>query len=118
MKKISSGERVQHIPEFPVIITRIGRPLCLENPARKGTGPVLYYDDRMRRRNLLLLILAIPVVAQEMRSACAYCAAWNKPHQPFRIYGNTYYVGTHGLSSILIASEGGHILIDGALPES
>ncbi len=46
------------------------------------------------------------------------CADWNKPHQPFRIYGNTYCVGTHGLSSILITSEAGHILIDGALPES
>jgi metallo-beta-lactamase class B len=72
----------------------------------------------MRRRNLLLLMLAIPVAAQDMHSSCANCAAWNKPQQPFRIYGNTYYVGTHGLSSILIASDGGHIIIDGALPES
>ena len=72
----------------------------------------------MRHRNLLLLMLAIPVAAQDMHSSCAHCAAWNKPHQPFRIYGNTYYVGTDGLSSILITSEGGHILIDGALSES
>ena len=72
----------------------------------------------MRHRSLLLLMLAIPVAAQDMRSSCAHCAAWNKPHQPFRIYGNTYYVGTDGLSSILITSEGGHILIDGALSES
>jgi len=86
--------------------------------AAAGPPPVLYYDGQMRRRNLLLLMLAIPVAAQDMRSACANCAAWNKPHQPLRIYGNTYYVGTHGLSSILITSEGGHILIDGALPES
>jgi metallo-beta-lactamase class B len=40
------------------------------------------------------------------------------PQQPFRIYGNTYYVGTHGLGSVLIASPAGHILIDGDLPES
>jgi metallo-beta-lactamase class B len=40
------------------------------------------------------------------------------PQQPFKIYGNTYYVGTHGLASILITSQTGHILIDGALPES
>ena len=38
--------------------------------------------------------------------------------QPFRVYGNTYYVGPHGLSSILITSKAGHILIDSALPES
>jgi metallo-beta-lactamase class B len=35
-----------------------------------------------------------------------------------RIYGNTYFVGVHGLSSILITSPRGHILIDGDLPES
>jgi metallo-beta-lactamase class B len=43
---------------------------------------------------------------------------WNTPHEPFRIFGNTYYVGTAGLSSILIASDAGHILIDGGTPES
>jgi metallo-beta-lactamase class B len=43
---------------------------------------------------------------------------WNTPHEPFRIFGNTYYVGTAGLSAILIASDAGLILIDGGLPES
>src|SRR5262249_11540441 len=36
----------------------------------------------------------------------------------FRVYGNTYYVGVRGLSSILITSGGGHVLIDGDLQES
>lgn len=40
------------------------------------------------------------------------------PQKPFLIYGNTYYVGTHGLASILVAADAGHVLIDGALPES
>jgi metallo-beta-lactamase class B len=43
---------------------------------------------------------------------------WNTPQAPFRIFGNTYYVGTAGLSAILITSDAGHILIDGALPQS
>ena len=34
------------------------------------------------------------------------------------MYGNTYYVGTRGLAAILITSPDGHVLIDGALPES
>ena len=34
------------------------------------------------------------------------------------MYGNTYYVGVRGLSSILITSERGHVLIDGDLQES
>lgn len=45
-------------------------------------------------------------------------AAWNKPHKPFQVFGNTYYVGTDQLSSILITSEFGHVLIDGGLSES
>jgi metallo-beta-lactamase class B len=49
---------------------------------------------------------------------CAECAAWNQPHKPFQIYGNTYYVGTQGLSAILITSDFGHVLIDGGLAES
>jgi metallo-beta-lactamase class B len=31
--------------------------------------------------------------------ACTSCAEWNVPQPPFRVYGNTYYVGTHGLSA-------------------
>jgi metallo-beta-lactamase class B len=42
---------------------------------------------------------------------------WSAPHQPFAIYGNTYYVGTEGISAVLITSPKGHILIDGATPE-
>lgn len=49
---------------------------------------------------------------------CPSCATWNTPQQPFQIYGNTYYVGTRGLSAILITSSAGHVLIDGGLPES
>lgn len=49
---------------------------------------------------------------------CDDCAAWNEPQRPFRIHGNTWYVGTRGLSAILVTSPDGHALIDGALPES
>lgn len=34
------------------------------------------------------------------------------------MFGNTYYVGTAGLSAILVTSPKGHILLDGALPQS
>ena len=50
--------------------------------------------------------------------SCDQCATWNAPQRPFRVYGNTYYVGPHGLTSLLITSKSGHVLIDGALPES
>ena len=57
-------------------------------------------------------------IAQYSKNSCAICATWNAPQKPFKIYGNTYYVGTHGLSSILITSSSGDVLIDGGLPES
>jgi hypothetical protein len=49
---------------------------------------------------------------------CGQCEEWNEDQAPFRIFGNTYFVGPHGLSSVLITSPQGHVLIDGALPQS
>ena len=49
---------------------------------------------------------------------CDSCDEWNQPREPFKLHGNTYYVGTKGLSSVLITSPNGHILLDGALPQS
>jgi metallo-beta-lactamase class B len=72
----------------------------------------------MRFGILLVVALASHLTAQEPVPACSNCATWNIPQKPFKIFGNSYYVGTHGLSSVLIASGAGHILIDGALPES
>jgi metallo-beta-lactamase class B len=74
------------------------------------------------KRTLLLLLAAAHIAmtsahAQDAAS-CPKCAQWNVSQQPFHIYGNTYYVGVHGLSSILITSPQGHILIDGDLAES
>lgn len=43
---------------------------------------------------------------------------WNQPQSPVPIFGNSYYVGTRGLSAVLITSEAGHVLLDGDLPES
>jgi metallo-beta-lactamase class B len=50
--------------------------------------------------------------------SCGSCAEWNAPRQPFRVFGNTYYVGSMGLSSVLIVSNQGLILVDVALPQT
>src|SRR5690606_3326265 len=39
---------------------------------------------------------------------------WDDRAPPRRIFGNTYYVGSCGLASLLLASPEGHVLIDGA----
>lgn len=45
-------------------------------------------------------------------------ADWVKPQSPLKLYGNTYFVGTGGLSLVLIDTGDGLILIDGALPQT
>jgi metallo-beta-lactamase class B len=54
--------------------------------------------------------------------ACAagwtYAADWDAPQEPFKVYGNTYYVGPKGVSVVLITSPAGHILIDGGTAKS
>lgn len=49
---------------------------------------------------------------------CDLCDDWNREQKPFRIFGNTWYVGTEGLSAILIEAGDGLILIDAGLPQS
>lgn len=44
--------------------------------------------------------------------------SWVAPVEPFQVIGNVYYVGTEGLSSFLITSDEGHVLIDGTLPQN
>jgi metallo-beta-lactamase class B len=48
---------------------------------------------------------------------CDGSADYNKPAPPVRIHGNTYLVGSCGISSILIVGDQGDILIDGGTEE-
>jgi metallo-beta-lactamase class B len=75
-------------------------------------------------RTLLLLASAFlsfaqsPAVTPDPSISCSSCDEWNRPLDPFRVFGNTYYVGTAGLSAVLVTSDEGHILLDGGLPQS
>src|SRR5512138_1654303 len=44
--------------------------------------------------------------------------SWYERQAPLRVYGNTYYIGTRGLSAVLITSPEGHVVIDGTVPEA
>jgi len=46
-------------------------------------------------------------------AACRDWDDWDKPAPPVGIFGNTYLVGTCGISAILITGSAGDILIDG-----
>ena len=70
----------------------------------------------------LSLSLLVPFDQAALRpdppNVCSSCDEWNQPREPFRVFGNTYYVGTDGLSAMLITSDQGHILLDGGLAQS
>lgn len=56
--------------------------------------------------------------ADQQPNPCASCEAWNAPQEPFRIHGDSWYVGTRGLSAVLVDSGEGLVLLDGGLPQS
>jgi hypothetical protein len=68
-------------------------------------------------RRLVALVAGLAALAS---SALALTPreTWNLPAEPFHVIGDVYYVGMHGLSSWLIVTPSGDILIDGDLPES
>lgn len=72
----------------------------------------------------LILLLAGCATAPATRSAaaaattCSADASWDDPAAPRHLFGNTWYVGTCGVSAILVTSRRGHILLDGTTAES
>jgi metallo-beta-lactamase class B len=67
---------------------------------------------------LLFSFIQTPTFRSDPPHKCGDCDEWNKPREPFKIFGNTYFVGTDGLSAILIAGKQGLILLDGGLEQS
>ena len=90
-----------------------------------GTGWVSSSQGLWRIGRVLLAILTMStaLLAEseldvDPPKRCSYCAHWNTPQEPFRIHGNTYYVGVQGLSTLAIVTSEGIILLDGGLPQS
>lgn len=54
----------------------------------------------------------------QLETACEGRDGWSDAAPPARIHGTTYYVGTCGISVLLITSPQGHILIDGATQDA
>lgn len=82
------------------MFARLAAPtlLLLANCASASSAPI---DD------------ARPATAMsEWAATCEDWDEWDKPGPPFKIAGNTYYVGTCGIASLLIATDDGLALID------
>ncbi len=73
---------------------------------------------------LALLIAATPPLPkastqrQALAAACAEREGWSDPAPPATIFGNVHFVGTCGITALLITGKDGHVLIDGATAQA
>jgi metallo-beta-lactamase class B len=68
----------------------------------------------MKRTLILALLFANVALAQSDPTS----RSWNQPVEPFRIVENVYYVGASDITSYLITTPKGHILLDGGFVET
>lgn len=45
-------------------------------------------------------------------------APWRQPVAPFQVADHTWYIGTAGLSALLVKTDAGAVLIDGGMPQA
>ena len=69
-------------------------------------------------RGFLAACLACSHAAHTAAQADSVSRSWNQPVVPFRIIDNLYYVGASDITSYLITTPAGHILLDGGLVET
>ena len=72
----------------------------------------------VRTHPFLSAILMALLVAPARPQLSDEWKAWNQPVEPFRVIGNIYYVGAKEVSSFLITTPKGHILLDSGFAET
>ena len=94
-------------------------PLCIGLAATLGTptGPLsAFAAPRVRRdRSAFAPVGLVRSGATQGRSVPPN---WTERTKPFRVMANIYYVGTVDLSSFLVTSSDGHVLIDTGVEEN
>ena len=79
-------------------------------------GLVLVAGCAAEQRPIRIPVDAVPVPS--LVDACQGRDGWSDAAPPARIFGDVYYVGTCGITALLIVGDRGHILIDGATAEA
>lgn len=69
------------------------------------------------RPSRLAPFVIFALLAAPGRGAGQGSSRYTEPFEPFKIVGNLYFVGTRGVSSYLLTSPEGHILIDTGVEE-
>jgi metallo-beta-lactamase class B len=72
----------------------------------------------MTRRCLLFLLLGLAATSPPVGQSDSVSRSWNQPVGPFRIIDSIYYVGASDITSFLIVTSEGLILLDGGLVET
>lgn len=54
--------------------------------------------------------------ASALAKACEGKDGWTDPAPPAHVFGNTWYVGTCGITALLVSSTRGHVLVDAGMP--
>jgi metallo-beta-lactamase class B len=94
-------------------------PANRHGPARAAAGERVRIDAPIQepsmkttpfRCALWAALAAAPAAAADMP------AAWTRPVEPFRIAGNTWYLGSEGITVLLIRSDAGAVIIDAGVP--
>lgn len=76
-------------------------------------------SERLIAAIISVAALHVGVGASEQRlNPVDYLPDMNQPVEPVHIIGNVYYVGTNGVSSFLIVTPEGHILLDSGFNQS
>ena len=69
-------------------------------------------------RILFLLSVVLVSITNVVAQASETDRSWNQPVEPFKISGNIYYVGANEITSYLITTPKGHVLLDGGFKET
>ncbi len=72
----------------------------------------------MRKTILLICVLLLGVICAQAQINDDESRKWNQPVKPFKIIGNIYYVGAAEVSSYLITTPQGHIILDSGFHET
>jgi len=59
-----------------------------------------------------------PAPVSEFLAQCEGRDGWSDAAPPFHLFGNTYGVGTCGMSALLVVTEDGLVLVDAGTPEA
>lgn len=73
--------------------------------------------DRIRRLAVVFALSTLAAAAAHAQATEEW-RSWNRPVEPFKVFGALHYVGANDITSYAFATPDGLILLDGGFPET